>query len=437
MFYIIERQEQLDKLGPFNDCFVHYIQQNDNYHPKLSPLSLIYVRDITQHKGYILCLDHSESFSLSQDKALGWLKANTNRIFVLNKKEALYHFDHRYFKLWDINFIEHPDLTGVFTACHTFYYKQHTANPIVNKLIPISKHYEECENIFNVVLPIIQKYMSWPMDSIESRIYKFNNHTLTNVFYEIESNGIKVDKQCFIDSYGANLQYPQLNLSKGRIYSQYNLYTQTGRPSNTYNSINFAALDKNNGERLCYRPTNDKFVEFDIQGYHPRILGDMIDFNFGDRNTYETLSELLGVTPQEAKELTFKQLYGGVWKDYRNQPFFRDIVTLTDGIWDEYNYNGSYPTRNRIFIRDADMTQSKLLNYIIQSHETSNNVVMLDNILNYLKDKKTKLVLYTYDAFLFDYSKEDGTELLTHIQSLIHYPLNIKQGKSYHGLEKI
>jgi hypothetical protein len=378
----------------------------------------------------MLCLNHNESFSLPYQETLNWLLGNTDRLFVLNKKEALYHFPYSD-KLYDINFIEHPDLTGIFTACHTFYYRQHTANPITNKLIPISKHYEECELMFNVVLPIIQQYRS------NNAVYAFNNGPLTRVFHAIESNGIKVDKQCFIDAYGTNLQYPQLNLSKSRIYSQYNLYTQTGRPSNTYNSINFAALDKNNGERSCYRPTNDKFIEFDIQGYHPRILGDMIDFNFGDKNTYELLSELLNVSAQEAKELTFKQLYGGVWKEYRNQPFFRDIVTLTDGIWDEYQYGGTYPTRNRIFIRDADMTQSKLLNYIIQSHETSNNVIMLDNILNYLRDKKTKLVLYTYDAFLFDYSKEDGTQLLTDIQSFIHYPLNIKQGKSYHGLEKI
>jgi hypothetical protein len=430
MFYIIERQDQLQQLGPFNDCFVQFIQQNDNYHPKLSPLSLIYVRDITQHKGYMLCLDHNESFSLQQQDVFEWLLGNTDRMFVLNKKEALYHFPYQD-KLYDINFIEHPDLTGIFTACHTFYYKLHTASPITNKLIPISKHYEECENAFDVVLPIIQKFRS------DNVVYAFNNGPLTRVFHAIESNGIKVDKQCFIDAYGKDLLYPQLNLSKGRIYSQYNLYTLTGRPSNTYNSINFAALDKNNGERLCYRPTNDKFIEFDIQGYHPRILGDMIDFNFGDKNTYETLSELLGVTTQEAKELTFKQLYGGVWKDYRDQPFFRDIVTLTDGIWDEYQYGGQYATRNRIFIRDAEMTQSKLLNYIIQSHETSNNVMMLDNILNYLKDKKTKLVLYTYDAFLFDYSKEDGTQLLTDIKDMIHYPINIKQGKTYHGLEKI
>jgi hypothetical protein len=429
-FYIIERQEQLDKLGPFNDCFVQFIQQNDNYHPKLSPLSLIYVRDITQHKGYMLCLDHNESFALDKQETLNWLLGNTDRLFVLNKKEALYHFDYSD-KLYDINFIEHPDLTGIFTPCHTFYYRQHTANPITNKLIPISKHYEECENMFDIVLPIIQQYRS------NNVVYAFNNGPLTRVFHAIESNGIKVDKQCFIDAYGANLQYPQLNLSKGRIYSQYNLYTLTGRPSNTYNSINFAALDKNNGERACYRPTNDKFIEFDIQGYHPRILGDMIGFNFGDKNTYELLGELLNVSAQEAKELTFKQLYGGVWKEYRNQPFFRDIVTLTDGIWDEYQYSKQYATRNRIFTLDKDMTQSKLLNYIIQSHETSNNVVMLDNILNYLRDKQTKLVLYTYDAFLFDYAEEDGKELLLTLKDMIPYPINIKQGKTYHGLEKI
>ena len=163
----------------------------------------------------------------------------------------------------------------------------------------------------------------------------------------------------------------------------------------------------------------------------------MIDFNFGDRNTYELLGELLGVSTQEAKELTFKQMYGGVWKDYRDQPFFRDIVKLTDEIWNQYQYGGTYTTMNKVFVRDAEMTQSKLLNHIIQSHETSINVATLDNVINYLKDKKTKLILYTYDAFLFDYSKEDGPETLTTIKEMIRYPLNIKQGKTYHGLEKI
>jgi len=431
MFYIIEKQEQLDQLGPFNDCFVKFISLNDNFHPKLSPLSLIYVRDLAAHKGYMLCLEHSESFALDKQTALNWLLGNTDRLFVLDKKEALYHFLY-HDKLYDINFIELVDLTAVLdNKCISFFYNKHTNVPNVNALIPISKHYEECENIFSAVLPIIHKYRQ------DNAVYAFNNGPLTRVFHEIESQGIKVDKQCFIDCYGADLKYPEFNLHKGKIYSQYNLYTTTGRPSNTYNNINFAALNKNDGERLCYIPSNDKFIELDIQGYHPRIIGDIVDFNFGDRNTYELLGELLGVTTQEAKELTFKQMYGGVWAEYRDQPFFKDIVTLTDGIWDEYQYGGQYVTKNKIFTRDAEMTQSKLLNYIIQSHETSNNVIMLDNILNYLKDKKTKLVLYTYDAFLFDYSEDDGKQLLIDIKNMIHYPVNIKQGKSYHGLKKI
>ena len=357
-FYIIERQDQLQQLGPFEDCYVDFIQHNDNFHPKLSSLSLIYIRDLRDHKGYILCLDHNESFALPQQETIEWLLGNTDRLFVLNKKEALYHFPYPD-KLFDVQFIEQPDLTKALNIpAITFYYQNHTANSIVNKLIPISKHYEEKENVFNTILPIIQKYRA------DNAVYAFNNGPLTRVFHAIESNGIKVDKQCFIDCYGAELKYPQFNLHKGRIYSQYNLYTLTGRPSNTYNSINFAALNKNDGERLCYIPANDKFIEFDMQGYHPRIIGDMISFNFGERNTYELLGELLDVSTQEAKELTFKQLYGGVWAEYRDQPFFKDIVTLTDGIWEDYQQGGQYATRNKIFTRDAEMTQSKLLNYI-------------------------------------------------------------------------
>jgi hypothetical protein len=430
MFYIVERQDQLSKLSPFEDCFVKFIPHNDNFHPKLSPLSLIYIRSLSEHKGYILCLDHNESFSLDKQSVIDWLNINTNKLWVLDKKEAMCWFPDAD-KLYDVNFIEQPNLTEALNIpAITFYYSKHPNYPTVNRLIPISKHYEECENVFDVVLPIIQKYRA------NNVAYAFNNGPLTRVFHEIESQGIKVDKQCFIDCYGNDLRYPEFNLAKGKIYSQYNLYTTTGRPSNTYNSINFAALNKNNGERMCYRPTNDKFIEFDIQGYHPRLIGDMIDFNFGDRNTYEMLGESLGVTQQEAKELTFKQLYGGVWAEYKDQPFFKDIVTLTDGIWDEYQYGGQYATQNRVFVRDEEMTPSKLLNYVIQSAETSTNVMLLDGILRLLRGRKTKLVLYTYDAFLFDFANEDK-ELLTEIKDIIHYPINIKQGNTYHGLTKI
>jgi len=165
------------------------------------------------------------------------------------------------------------------------------------------------------------------------------------------------------------------------------------------------------------------------------LIGEMVDFLFSNtRNTYETLATVLDVTPQEAKELTFKQLYGGVWSEYQNKPFFKQVNMFIDDMWDTYQYGNSYTTANKIFIRgDENITRNKLFNYIVQSYETSTNVQLLRSVLDYLEYKKTKLVLYTYDAFLFDYSKEDGN-IISDLTKILEYPVSIKQGKSYHGL---
>lgn len=431
-FYVIEKQDQLDKLTCFGDCFIDFISQNNNFHPKISPLSLIYLRPLNDHKGYIFCLNHSESFSLDKEYTINWINNNTQKLFTPDKKKALYYFNN-FDKLYDINFIESIPLDKLQTNnCIDFYYKKHYALPNVNCLIPLSKHYEEKENLFGLAKPIISQFRE------NNNTYKFNNNQTTQVFFEIENNGIKIDKDCFIDCYGGDLKHPEFNILKGKIYSHYNLYTTTSRPSNSYNHINFVALNKNNGERLCYRPSNDMFIEFDIQGYHPRILGEMINFSFlNTRNTYETLATILDVSYDEAKELTFKQIYGGVWNEYKNKPFFKDIIRITDDIWDTYQFSKYYETKNRIFAIDKDMTQSKLLNYIIQSKETSINVEILTEIINYLKDKQTKLVLYVYDSILIDYAHSDGNQVLSDIKNMIHYPVNIKTGKNYHNLQKI
>jgi len=427
MFYIIERLDQLEKLGSFGDCFVSFIPKNNKYHPSLTDLSLVYVRDLIRTKGFMLCINHSESFGLSKENVEWWLVNNTQKMWVLDKKEALYYFNKPQ-KLFDVNFIQHTH--KVPTNCSEFYNNKHYALHNVNCLIPISKHYEEWENTFSEILPLIQSFI--PNDQ-----FTFNNERATNVFYQLESNGIKLNKDCFIDYYQGKLPHPEFNLSRGKIYTHYNLYTTTSRPSNTFNSVNFAALNKDDGERMCYQPENDMFIEMDFQGYHPRLIGELIGFNFPkDKNTYDVLGELLGVTQQEAKELTFKQLYGGVWSEYQSKPFFKDVNMFIDDMWDTYQFGGRYETENRTFVSDADINRNKLFNYIIQSKETSTNVMLLEKVLDYLKDKKTKIVLYTYDAFLFDYSKEDG-DILQDITEMLEYPVTIKQGNTYHGLTKI
>lgn len=429
MFYILERSSQLPH--SFEDCFVRFIPTNDNFHPALTDLSLVYIRPLNDKKGYILCLNHNESLSIDKIELLDWLLNHTGKLWTLDKKKALHWFYPLSDKLFDVNFLEPVDIKSLDNACISYYYSKHNTLSNVNCLIPISKHYEMCEAIFNMALPIIKQY------TLGDTTFQFNNFRTADVFYNIEKNGIKVDKNCFIGYYQGKLTNPQFSLNRSKIYTQYNLYTTTSRPSNTFNSINFAALHKDDGERACFKPENDKFVELDFQGYHPRLIGEMIGFDFPkDKNTYEYLGGILGVSQQEAKELTFKQLYGGVWSEYQSKPFFEKVLSYTDDMWDTYQYGKRLVTENKIFMPDANMTKSKLFNYIVQSKETSTNIQLLELVFNLLEGKKTKLVLYTYDAFLFDYSKEDDN-LIQEIINILDYPVNIKQGKTYHGLEKL
>ncbi len=67
MFYIIETNQQLARLDPQKSCYIEIITANDNYHPALSSLSLIYYR--AEEKGYIFSIDHSEAFLRMQKLA--------------------------------------------------------------------------------------------------------------------------------------------------------------------------------------------------------------------------------------------------------------------------------------------------------------------------------------------------------------------------------
>jgi hypothetical protein len=424
MFYIIERKEQLAKLQDLGDCFINFIPLNNNFHPKLTDVSVIYIRPINHKKGWMICIKHNEAFSLDKDEVLNHIFNNTDKIFVLQKKETLYHFPHPK-KLYDINFIEYVNINDniIVNKCIEFYYRKHYNNPIINSLIPISKHYEEQDSIFDMVIPIIRKY------NANDVIYQFNNNLSSVAFHRIEEAGIALNKRCFVEHYSDKLHYPEFNIYKGKIYTQYNLYTTTSRPSNRFNGINFAALNKTDDERLCYEPSNDMFIEMDFSGYHPRLIGELINYPLTADNIYDSLNV--------GKEEMFQNLYGGIRKEYKDKPFFKEASQYIDNVWTLLNEDGKIHTVNNIFYLDKieNPNPTKIFNYIIQSYETSTNVKIILDIVEYLKDKQTKLVLYTYDAVLFDYSESDGVELIDKLKIIMKYPVKIKKGNNYKEME--
>jgi len=79
------------------------------------------------------------------------------------------------------------------------------------------------------------------------------------------------------------------------------------------------------------------------------------------------------------------------------------------------------------------MNPQKLFNYILQGLETATNVVILFDILKELRGCKTKLVLYTYDSFLFDVDKNE-LDKLKRIEKIItdhKLKIKVKSGISY------
>jgi len=423
-FYIIEKQDQLDKLPHLGDCFIHFITGNDNFHPKLTCINLIYIRSINEHKGYILCVDHTESFSLDLNNVYSFLWNNTNKLFVLDKKESMYFYN-IWDKLYDINFISKVENLPDSNSCYNYFYYNYTNVYNVNRLLPISKHYEKYEQIFLHILPIINKAIN--NIYFENSIFNFNNNELTEAFWKIENNGIKIAKSEYIKYFGTKLKFPEFNISKGKIYVKYHLYSKTSRPSNIFNNINFAALVKDNGERETFIPEFDYLMEFDYTAFHPHLAAKLCNFELPkNKNLYEWLNI--------EKSEVFIQLYGGINEENLKHPYFAAISKWMNDIWQKNKYGVATKNRDFNWERDNIDSANKMLSYMLQSYETYYSVLTINKITDYLKNKKSKLILTTYDSFLIDYCKDDG-DIKNDIQDIMEFPSKIKWGFNYNNLD--
>mgnify|MGYP000918984348 CR=1 FL=1 len=84
--------------------------------------------------------------------------------------------------------------------------------------------------------------------------------------------------------------------------------------------------------------------------------------------------------------------------------------------------------------------RNKLFNYLIQAYETESNIKTIIEIKQYLLQKKTKLVLYGYDSFLFDFSKDDGVSTLTELKNILErngHMVKSKAGSNYGEMNDI
>ena len=417
MYWLVENEEQLNVLinSGYKKAFIEVIPYNDTIHPVLNHVSLVYIRPIEASKGFMVCITHSESLNALNTR-VNELIDKFEVLYCRDKKETLHYFPNK--TLYDITPPPHTYIRPT-TPTHDLYYSKHKDNHELNLIIPIVKHYELCETIF--------RDLKANINIKKTKYDEFFNSKVSVVFNAIERNGIRIHNETFSEYFHAvNGEY---------VNTQFNLKTTTTRPSNKFKNVNYAALNKENGCRKSFIPRNNRFVEIDISAYHPSLASRLIGYDFADIDIHAHFATLYNVDYKKSKELTFKQLYGGVFENYRHLEFFQGIEKYVGETWRKFKSDGFVECKISGYIYKNEnlqnMNPQKLFNYLLQNLETSMNVRILWDMCGILRKCKTKLVLYTYDSFLFDLDDSEE-DILDEIREVFKkYKLNIKEIKGY------
>ena len=417
MYWLVENEEQLNVLinSGYKKAFIEVIPYNDTIHPVLNHVSLVYIRPIEASKGFMVCITHSESLNALNTR-VNELIDKFEVLYCRDKKETLHYFPNK--TLYDITPPPHTYIRPT-TQTHDLYYSKHKDNPELNLIIPIVKHYELCETIFGDLKANINRE--------KTKYDDFFNSKTSMVFNAIERNGIRIHNETFSEYF-----HP---VDGEYVFTQFNLKTTTTRPSNKFKNVNYAALNKENGCRKSFIPRNNRFVEIDISAYHPSLAARLIDYKFTTSDIHAHFASLYGVDYKKSKELTFKQLYGGVFENYKHLEFFQKVEKYVGETWRKFESDGFVECGVSGYIYEKknlqNMNPQKLFNYLLQNLETSMNVRILWDMCVILRKCKTKLVLYTYDSFLFDLdNSEEG--ILEEIREVFKkYKLNIKEIEGY------
>ena len=387
-------------------------------HPMNNGLSFLYVR--FSNLDFILPFNHNDCEKLEID-----LSTSKKNKWCWDKK-ALLQLDLGINKLSDVQtalfFMDNQiypfrDKLEVLT---NFYYRLGIRDGL-GKSIPIMKWGEVLRGIVN----------EWNLTTTNSWV----DNTMIPILSEVERLGVRVDRKKFIDRWPSN--HKSISDGGSRVYTEYNPYTITSRPSNRHLGINYGALNKKDGSRECFIPKYGKtFLQFDYDAYHVRIIGKLIGYDLPKTSVHQWLADQYGCDYDESKGRTFRILYGGVTDEDRKSPFFDKVDKFIYKMQQKAVDNGylQTPKGRRIPLGWVEQPNAqKFFNYILQATETEFNI----EVLSRLKKEGLPLpILYTYDSFLYEFGIEDKKTILKVKKTLESFGFPVKQdwGSDYSKL---
>jgi hypothetical protein len=435
----IKDYNKLNTMCNTNVGIVAVIPSNSSIHHCVGNISFIYYK-----------FDNGESFILGKrhpDTLHTFNPVYPTNGYVINKKEALHLAEVGHltdlFSLYYANNMEIPDVNNFLTPWATNILQMFTDLTILEEVVPAN----------NVVpLSLWHKIYDSFADKLFSELPAYNiaSKMLNNIistFAQIEKNGLYVNKEKYSKYFGDK----QSLVSNSFVYSSYNIFTQTGRPSNSYKGINFAALNKSDGSREVFESRfgdNGILVQIDFDAYHLRLLANSSGITMPDESLHEVLAKQYYNTEtitdeqyEEGKKKTFQLLYGNITPDENFPYLLKSIHKTRNKFWEDYKKYGYIATRysgRKIVVTEPSI--NKVFNYYVQSLESEVTYGMLHKLIPMANAEGLKPILYTYDSILFDIQKDEINKLMDIINSVIDskkYPFSISAGDNYNNLKEI
>ena len=429
--------QQAIKSGPsfwiptFSDTFRHYTENS---------ISFVYIYSLAYEQEFLISFSHNDCISLQRERLLDL--TSDHDIFVLGKKRFRYFYpysciDADLIAWWQTHKMLPLDESN--TEAHDAWNRWWHDETNTNNWLPIMRHIERCTAMREKFMSFYSKFEKTP----EFCAYE---HDVIKNLSVIEQAGIQVNKAKF------NKHFNQHKIDADRVFTEYNIYTITGRPSNKFNGVNYAALNKEDGSRSAFISRHDRgiLLELDFDAYHVRLIADLIKYQLPSTSVHDYFGrqyfgkdELTDQEYEESKQITFRLLYGGIDDDFAKIPYFGQVRNYIRKIWQDFKTTKVVHTpiyRRPMFAEHLpDMNANKLFNYILQSTETERNLHVLTNVLEYLQTHKSYVVLYTYDSILIDFDLSDGGKVINELIGIIsdknQYPVKIKAGLSYDSMK--
>ena len=436
-FCIVETVEDNDTFCSrflTEDCIISAIPADTQKHACDNEVCIFACYFFKDDTSYILSVNHPDAFSMN----IGLGSVIGGKKYVFNKKDFCHLMGVESDSLIDIdlmlflsenktiNYEKHK------TKCHGFISNKFYQYKNLNRCIPLVKHAETFESQVKAALIVIRDHA----DLLETDYFSRYNNDVIDTYRNIEINGIHVDRSVLQKHFGKSGKHVTPD---DLVYTQYFIYNPTGRPSNRFGKINYSALNKETGCRKSFTSRYDggKIVLIDYESFHFRLISDYINYDF-PKDIY--IHEYLGGDKIE----NFHTLFNGPKGDLLKNPFWKKIDQFVKYLWIIFTEEGHLPSprfkRPILPCHCPDAYPYKLFNYYIQNMEAETAAGVSCNLHKFLVGKRTKLIQYMYDAFIFDIHP-DEMDLIQDFKKIMEcggrFPCKVEMGENLHDLKLI